>query len=166
MKPGPKRERFNDGPYLHRMARLIDEKKITAWQAAQLVIDDRLPGNSDYAKARRLHKKFLDRWGKQPIEETLAAFRVRSRLAEIGKKAQEAATPMLHYLEQLRRSGDIEKIPLMWDDEQFMAEYGSLPLHRALERWNYLHPARGRRNYVQSRNGIQDYLKKAKKRRN
>jgi hypothetical protein len=152
MKPGPKRERFKDGPYLHRMARLIDEKKITAWRAAQLVIDGALAGNSDYAKARRLLTKFLDRFGKQPIEETLASFRLRSALLEVGKRAQEAAAPMLEYLEQLRRSGDIEKIPLMWDDEQFMAEYGALPLHRALERWNYLHPARGRRNYLQTRN--------------
>jgi hypothetical protein len=133
-------------------------KKITAWRAAQRVVDDALPGNSDYAKARRIHNKFLDRFGETPVEQTLAMF----RLAETGRRAQEVMAPMLEYLGRLRRSGDLEKVPLMWEDEQFMARYGDLALHEALERWNYLHSARGRRNYLQSGEQCSNKLKRGK----
>jgi hypothetical protein len=50
----------------------------------------------------------------------------------------------------------------MWADKQFMAQYGDLLLHEALERWNYLHPARGRRNYLQNGEQVLDNLKRGK----
>ena len=83
MKPGPKHGRFDeqDGPYLYRMAQLMDAEGVSAWQAANRVTDDALPGNSPYAKAKRLHSKFAQYKGRQPIKLVLLKLGMR----EIGR---------------------------------------------------------------------------------
>jgi hypothetical protein len=57
MKRGPKP--FDDDVlYLLRMAELRFHEDLTMWGAARRVLDDKLRGNSDYAKAKCLYKKY------------------------------------------------------------------------------------------------------------
>jgi hypothetical protein len=152
MKPGPKHDRFDDTPYMYRMAQLIDAEGIKAWPAAQRVVDDALPGNSDYAKSRRIHKKFMDRFGNLPVGKTLAVLLLWQSTRPLATAAQDALRRLdaSDEMKRLRRSG----IENLWDDEEFwkyvdLDRNKGMPLDRVVE--NYLHPARERRNYLQRR---------------
>ena len=146
---GPKGERFDDAPYLYRMAELIKEKNISAWQAAQRVVDAALPGASHYAKTKRLYAKYQRAFGRYEriygarhamMFLTLGDLRrhMRSTVKLWGRLAQECFSPEV-----------AQAMQILLHDEELMQRFGHLTPGQFLERWKILQPPLRKRNYLQ-----------------